>query len=324
MLWGKSSRVDFRHILLFSVVLVAWFTLPGCGDQETRVDMRNTVQANNNTPQANFPETPETAPLRIAVAAMISPETTREFYDDLLELIATKAGRTAEFSQRRTYAEVTELLANREVDLAFVCAGPYVGGHDEFGLELLAVPVVHGKKVYHSYIIVPTESPANSLADLQGLSFTFTDPNSNTGCLVPTYMLARMGEPPESFFADSFFSHSHDNSITLVSEGKADGGAVDSLIWEFMRTIQPELVNRTRVVEKSPPYGIPPVAVHPDLDPALKERLRDIFMTLHRDPQAFEILNKLQIDRFGAGDDAMYDSVREMKHWLAERGNGTT
>ena len=64
--------------------------------------------------------------------------------------------------------------------------------------------------------------------------------------------------------------------------------------------------------------------VHPDLDPVLKDRLRGIFFSLHRDPEAFEILNKLQIDRFGKGEDSMYDSVREMKRWVGNKEQCTT
>ena len=321
---SRFSCVTSKYVALLVIITSVLFLIGGCGNNETRIQSRDTVLAGDSASQGALSSQSIKPPLRIAVAAMISPETTREFYDDLLALIASKADRTAVFSQRRTYAEVNELLESREVDLAFVCAGPSVTGHDEFGMELLAVPVVHRQKVYHSYIIVPAESSSYRFADLRGQRFAFTDPNSNTGCLVPTFMLAGKGETPDSFFSDSFFTHSHDNSITAVAEGKVDGGAVDSLIWEFMSVVEPELVSRTRVVEKSPPYGIPPVVVHPDLDPVLKDRLRGIFFSLHRDPEAFEILNKLQIDRFGKGEDSMYDSVREMKRWVGNKEQCTT
>jgi phosphonate transport system substrate-binding protein len=31
-------------------------------------------------------------------------------------------------------------LKEGKIDVAFVCGGPYVDGHEEFGLELLAAP----------------------------------------------------------------------------------------------------------------------------------------------------------------------------------------
>jgi phosphonate transport system substrate-binding protein len=189
-------------------------------------------------------------------------------------------------------------------------------------MELLAVPVANGKTVYHSYFIAASTSPYTSFDDFRGKKFAFTDPQSNTGALVPTYMLALRGETPQSYFGEVFYSHSHDNSIRAVAEGQADGAAVDSLIWEFINKIDPALTARTRIVAKSPPYGIPPVVVHPSLDAATKKRLKEILLSLHTDPKAAPLLRKIQIDRFIAGDDAMYDTVREMSRWV-EKKSGT-
>lgn len=285
-----------------------------CGEEVPQVDMENVVKDEGASPVNNHKPA-----LRVAVAAMISPETTRDFYKDLIRLVANRMGRRAVFLKRRTYGEVNAMVAEKEVDVAFVCTGPYVLGHDEFGMEILVVPVAHGQKVYHSYIIVHRDSPFETFDDLKGKRFAFTDPHSNTGCLVPTYMLARREETPESFFQDTFFSGNHDNSIRAVADGHADGAAVDSLIWEFMNSIDPSLTYQTRIIEKSPPYGIPPVVVQPELDPDLKKRLKAIFLSLHEDRDAKALLDRLQIDRFWEGKDTMYDTVREMRRWIKEK-----
>jgi phosphonate transport system substrate-binding protein len=256
------------------------------------------------------------AVLRIAVAAMISPKETENSYFDLLRLIGQHVGRQVVFVQRKTYAEVNELLERREIDMAFVCSGPYVDGHERFGMEMLAVPIVHGGAVYHSYFIVRRDGPIKNLEGLRGRRFAFVDPDSNTGYLVPAYVLSRRGETPRSFFSETFFTHSHDNSIKAVADNLADGAAVDSLIWEYINATKPADTARTRIIDKSPPYGIPPVVVHPALDPELKQKLREILLHLHEDPQARPLLANIQIERFTAGNDAMYDSVRQMQHEL--------
>ena len=311
---GKSDRAVWSGRLL--LLFISAFFLPllaACDRDSPRVDM---AQVSN---PSGVEQTDGRPVLRIAVSAMISPQSTRQYYEELLRLIAESMGRRAVFLQRKTYAEVNDLVKNRQVDLAFVCSGPYTQGHDEFGMELLAVPVVHGEKVYHSYIIVHKDSKIKTFDELKGKKFAFTDPQSNTGALVPTYMLAKRGETPKSFFREFFYSHSHDNSIKAVADQLSDGAAVDSLIWEFFSTIDPKLTEKTRIIEKSPPYGIPPIVVHPDLDPASKAVLKKILLSLHQQAPAAAVLAKLQIDRFAEGDDAMYDSVREMERWLATR-----
>lgn len=93
---------------------------------------------------------------------------------------------------------------------------------------------------------------------------------------------------------------------------------MDQLIWDFMDATDPTYTSRTRIIEKSPPYGVPPVVVHPDLNDDLKRRLRAGFLTLHEDKQPSVLLRRLQIDRFERGNDAMYESLRQMRNWLGE------
>lgn len=310
----RTGRAASCKAILLLIVM-AVFTI-SCESKKPQVDMERVAPVATQAPAEDSKKI-----LRIAVAAMISPETTRAYYEDLLRLIAGRMGRQAVFVQRRTYGEVNSLVRNREVDVAFVCSGPYTEGHDEFGMEIVAVPVVHGEKVYHSYIIVPRDSTYASFADLKGHKFAFVDKGSNSGYLVPAYMLAKRGERPETYFRESFFSHSHDNSIKAVADGLADGAAVDSLIWEFFNAINPELTGRTRIIEKSPPYAIPPVVVHPQLNAVLKKQLRDTFLSLHEDREAAALLAKIQIDRFAEGNDAMYGTVRDMSRWLARYGS---
>ncbi|MFH1701273.1 MAG: phosphate/phosphite/phosphonate ABC transporter substrate-binding protein [Candidatus Zixiibacteriota bacterium] len=263
---GKTTFRYYLSMLIMGLILV----MMGCGEKLQTVDMNDRVQADDSVSSH-----PDTRPaLRVAIGAMISPETTRDYYEELIELLADKLGRRAIFSQRRTYAEVNALVANKEADIAFVCSGPYTKGHDEFGMEIIAAPVVRGQTVYHSYILAHRDSEIQSFDDLRGKRFAFTDPNSNTGFLAPTYMLSKHGKIPESFFGETFYTHSHDNSIRAVAEGLADGAAVNALVWDFINAIEPELTECTRIVDKSPPYAMPPVVVHPDLPGELKKQLR--------------------------------------------------
>lgn len=257
--------------------------------------------------------------LRVAVAAMISPLSTKQYYEDFLRAIGNSVDRRVVFAQRKTYAEVNDLLEHKDIDVALVCSGPYVVGHERFGMEILVVPVVNGGKVYHSYILARPDSPATCLDDLRGKRFAFTDPNSNTGYLVPQYMLSRRSYDRAKFFSETSFTYGHDNSIKAVAEGVVDGAAVDHLIWEFLNVADPTYTRRTKIVEKSPPFGIPPIVVHPELDAALKDRLRAAFLALHEQPETARILQRLHIERFEEGDDTAYDSVREMEAWLKNR-----
>lgn len=257
--------------------------------------------------------------LRIAISAIISPKETFVLYQDLLDYISRKLDIKVELIQRQTYEEVNKLVSDGELEMAFVCSGAYIDGHDQFGMELLVAPVVYGESVYYGYIIVPQTSSAQTLEDLRGKRFAFTDPMSNTGKLSPTYMLAQMNESVDSFFSESFFTYSHDQSIGMVAHALVDGAAVDGLIWEYMNSTIPALTSQTKIIRKSEPFGIPPVVVPSSLDSKLKERLKDLFLSMHLGQEGKELLAKLHIDKFVVPEDAQYDSIRKMLPQVSEQ-----
>ncbi len=258
-------------------------------------------------------------PIRIAVGGMITPREGFAYYRKLLDYIGERLDSNIEFVDREDYAEINELLKANDIDAAFVCGGPYVDGHREFGMELLVAPKAYGETVYYSYIIVPANSSANTLEDLRGKSFAFTDPLSNSGKLVPTYMLALINETPDSFFKKYEFTYAHDKSIKAVAEGLVDGAAVDSLIWEYANRTDPEFTSATKILRKSPAYGIPPIVVRKGLSPDTKDKLRDIFLSVHESAAGREILKGMMVDRFVTITDSSYDSIREMKQWLSDQ-----
>ena len=258
-------------------------------------------------------------PIRIAVGGMITPREGFVYYRGFLDYVGKKLGRQVEFIDRESYKEINQLLQSGNVDVAFVCSGPYVEGRREFGLELLAAPRAYGQTVYYAYIIVARDSPITRFEELKGRTFAFADPDSNTGRLVPEYMLANMGETPGSFFSKHIFTNAHDKSIKAVAQGIVDGASVDSLIWDYADKMNPQFTSKTKIIRKSAPYAIPPVVVRPGLDGELKKTLKRVFLSAHTDPEGKEILKKMMIDKFVEIDDKAYDSIREMKAWVNQQ-----
>jgi phosphonate transport system substrate-binding protein len=58
------------------------------------------------------------------------------------------------------------------------------------------------------------------------------------------------------------------------------------------------------------------------LPPALKNRLKQIFLEAHTDEQGKAILEKMMIEKFVPIDDSAYDSIREMNAWVAAKSSG--
>ncbi|RII27688.1 MAG: phosphate/phosphite/phosphonate ABC transporter substrate-binding protein [Geobacter sp.] len=307
--------IDARRLLCHLAIL-SLVTLTACSEknaQEVRLDRQHVLKRASSASVRT--------PLRLGMGAMITPKEGYIYYKQLKDYLEEKLDQPIHLVDRENYDQVNKLLKSSELDMAFICSGPYVEGHEKFGLELLAVPLAHGEPFYHSYIIVPKDSPVRDFSGLRGKSFAFADPKSNSGCLVPTYMLSRMGETPISFFSKRIYTYGHDKSINAVARKIVDGAAVDSLIFEYLQWEHPELTAKTRIVATSPPYGIPPLVVRAGVDKDLKIRVRNILLHMHENPRGREILAGMMIDRFDGGNDRDYDSIREMNAWIA-RGKG--
>ncbi len=308
----KSLRIAWWYLVITALLLAA------C--QRQSLPYVRLSQAGQPLPTFE-PGRPSRLPLRVAIAAVISPQATLDTYGPLLDYLSLRLNRPTELLQRSTYAEINELIRNGGADVAFVCGGAYVEGERQFGMQILVVPQVNGQTTYQSYIIVARDSPFQSLEDLRNHTFAFTDPLSNSGHLSPLWLLYQMHETPESFFSKTTFTYSHDHSIQAVADHIVDAAAVDSLVYDNVIANDASYLERLRIIHRSEPYGIPPVVVHPQIDPSLRAELLRVFLDMDEDSQGQAILKDLRVERFVEGDPAMYDSIRQMastlRNWYA-------
>lgn len=300
----------------FAAIALLGVMFQGCAREDEVVKIDMVKRESTKAAQTGKDE----KPLRIAIGGMITPREGYAYYRQFLKYMEKKLNLPIKLVDREDYAEINAMIKAGELDVAFVCGGPYVDGKSESSMELLAAPKAYGETVYYSYIIAPIDSPVEKFEDLRGKRFAFTDPMSNSGKLVPTYMLSKIGETPEKFFGEVSFTYAHDKSIAAAARKIVDGAAVDSLIWEYANRKDPKFSSKTKIILKSPPYGIPPVVARAGMDPLLKEKIQSIFLTAHNDPEGKEILDKMMIDEFVAIEDGAYDSIREMKSWISRHG----
>ena len=303
----------------FSVVVIVLLS-SGCSRDAgyATVDFSKTIQIEQPGPAYGKSQT-----LRVAVSAMVSPKETFSNYRALLDYIGKKLNCNIQLIQRKTYTEINDLFLKGKVDLAFICSGPYATGKEKYGFEALATPIIRGEPFYHSYLIVNKNSSIQTLEDLKGRVFAFTDPESNTGALIPTYWVAQKGETPESFFKSINYTYSHDNSILAVAKSLVDGAAVDGIIWEYYNSRNPENTSQTRVIKKSIPFGSPPFVASKYLPSDVKENARNVLLKLHQDPAGRRILKELLIERFDMPKEVWYQPVREIKSRLIAVNKGS-
>ena len=102
---------------------------------------------------------------------------------------------------------------------------------------------------------------------MKGLTFTFGDPHSTSGRLMPEHFIrTKGGDAPESFFKSVAFSGGHNTTATQVASGQVQCGAMNYKTYDSMVAsgeIDPDVC---RVIWKTTPYADYNFTAHPDID----------------------------------------------------------
>lgn len=236
---------------------------------------------------------------------------------DWRNYIEARLNMPVEFVARNSYRETIDLLHQGRLDFAWLCDYPFLYLKDL--VRLLVVPLNRGKPTYRAYLIVSADnSKPQSIVDLKGAAFAYSDPYSNTGYLVPRYQIRQLGLDPNSFFRKTFFTWSHRKVVEAVVSGMADGASVDSFVWDTLYRVKPELTRATRIISKSPEYGFPPFAAHRSVPAKQFTAMQRVLLEMQNDEAGVRLLTRLNIDGFIQGERRLYDGVVEMMRAFGE------
>ena len=171
-------------------------------------------------------------------------------------------------------------------------------------------------------IIVPADSPIRTVADLlkcdRTLNFGMGDKKSTSGTLAPmTYVFIPAGKKPETCFK-TVLSASHQANLFAVANGRLDAATNNSTAIGLNRSRGEGQAERIRVIWESDTLPEDPIVWRKDLDPAIKEKLRQFFLTYGRGegPEADRQranMAKISIGGFLPADDTHLLIVRKME-----------
>lgn len=179
-----------------------------------------------------------------------------------------------------------------------------------------------GTDGYKSVIIVPANSPIRTLDDLLKcdgtLNFGMGDKKSTSGTLAPmTYVFIPAGKKPETCFK-TVLTANHQANLFAVAAGRLDAATNNTTAIRLNAERGEGQAAKIRVIWESPTLPEDPMVWRKDLDPAVKERLRQFFLTYGQGdtPEAARqraLLAKISIGGFKPADDSHLIPVREME-----------
>ncbi|MGC5328978.1 phosphate/phosphite/phosphonate ABC transporter substrate-binding protein [Brevibacillus sp. SYSU BS000544] len=291
------------------MILIVLLFIPACSNSRDLPFVP--LEKTTNVTQEKQEQIPDQA-LQVAIASVVSPLETRAMYEELIKYFEKKLNKPLVVVQRGNYAEVNEMIKNKQVDLAFICSLSYFKGKESGYMRGIGAPEVNGKSLYRSYIIVHKSTDYQTLGQLKGKRFAFTDPDSYSGRLAVLDLLKLDEKAVDNYFGETFLTYSHDYSVSAVAHGVVDGAAVDSLVFDQMKLLGNEDAKNVKIIDYGKWIGSPPVVVSNSVTNELRLTLEKVLLEMDRDEEGKRILANLGITRFTPIDDQQYQPIKQI------------
>ncbi|OEF25620.1 phosphonate ABC transporter substrate-binding protein [Vibrio rumoiensis] len=210
--------------------------------------------------------------------------------------LESETGTTVNIRNASDYSAVIQGLLGDQVDLVLnMSPKSYASVYlkDQSKVELVGITTddTDNSKGYHSVVLVKADSPYQKLEDLKGKVFSFADPDSTSGFLIPNNQFEQklggnMDNQFNGFFKKVGFSGGHEQDILGVLNGQFDAAVTwTSMVGDreegysagALRKVKEngfdDLMSNLRIIWQSPLIPNGPTIVRGDMDPDLKAKL---------------------------------------------------
>ena len=226
------------------------------------------------------------------------------------------------------YTSSIQALSSGQVDVAFLAGGGYVNVHEQVGklvTPLLVTLGSHGEHGYYASLVVRSDSPYRSLADLKGKTLAVVDLNSTSGYLVPMHAMRQKGIDPDTYFNRVGVAGGHPQVVTAVYNRQYDAGWTMSsggtpqtgfTVTGWGRMEDRGMIPRGAIRDI---WDVGPVpnssfVMRTDRPQALQDLVRGAVAAIPYDaPEALTSIGSLPGMTLAAGDDAMFAEIFKLR-----------
>jgi len=201
---------------------------------------------------------------------------------------------------------------------------------EKTGADILLRRWAGGVPTYYSVMFTRKDSGINAPKDLKGKKIAFQNPGSTSSFYIPVATLTKAGldlselpsskakTPPNK--VGYTFAGNELSITTWVHRHLVDAGAYHNQNWENAETNPDAMKKDLTIFYQSRPFPRMVEVVRKNLDPKIKNRLKEVLMKAHEDPAAQEALrayNKTaRFDEFKGEALAELDEARELLKYL--------
>jgi phosphonate transport system substrate-binding protein len=260
--------------------------------------------------------------IRFSILNTENSQTSQEYWAPVLADMEKATGLKVKPYFQSNYTGLVEAMRFKQTDVGWFSNQSGLEAVRRSGGEVFARTTdPSGVDGYFSVLIVRRSSNL-TLDDVlkcdKTLSFGIGDAKSTSGTLAPmTYLFAPRGIDPEKCFK-TVRSANHQANLFAVSRGVLDVATNNTTGMRLDLERGGAATKQVKIIWTSPVLPEDPIVYRKDLDPAVKEKLRQFFLTYGQGegPEAerqHKNLVALSIGGFRPADDSHLLPVREME-----------
>jgi ABC-type phosphate/phosphonate transport system substrate-binding protein len=209
-------------------------------------------------------QAPESSPAVVVSLPMYEVSDTLRKADDIFwsrlrdKLKAERVDAPAGLA--RTSGDLVDQWKSEHLLLSQTCGYPYVHTLIQQGVKIVATLAYTTNAdlspgEYRSVIIVKSDAPYRTVAELKGRRAGVNDMDSNSGMNLFRAAVASSFSKVElarGIFSSVTVTGGHLNSVRMVADGRIDVAAIDDVSYDLIQRDHPELAGKTRVLVKTP------------------------------------------------------------------------
>jgi phosphonate transport system substrate-binding protein len=231
-----------------------------------------------------------------------------ELYDSLVKYFNANLGsRKIKLTAITNTDEYTKRANEGQFDLT-VTSAVHALQLEGKGYEIAGQPVDIDSNGFRGVIIVRKDSPVKTIKDLKHKVICFPDSFALAGTMLPMFFLHKNGLNVNTDIKRLYLT-SQESSIMNVFMGNCDAGTTFSIAWEIFAQKKPEFANQLEVKWQTEHMYTSALVFRKNLDPQIKNRLKELFFTLHESEFGRRMLAKTYLRKYQPATAASYKQV---------------
>lgn len=205
-------------------------------------------------------------------------------------------------------------LQEKRFDMLVVLSDVFVKLERSEAFYKLRFPVLERNLRTEVLMVVAADSNYNHFDDLKGerVSVVYSEAMKIAQLWHETFLFARGVRDEERYYREVHYKRNASQAVLSVFFGKTDVCFVSRSAFELMKEMNPQVGQKLKILEKSPPFASIVFAVRKTFQKPYVDEVFSIIDEVYESPEGQQILMLVRFEAMVKADASYLDTVREL------------